>query len=539
MISRSLLLLTLTAPSLFAQANAVSGTDVNLYQVGGTTLYGRRGTYPTGTIGVGFGHAFCNLGSVHVPWQTSPTTSGPMTDVHFKIAFLVAREVNGRMIQVSTPDSYVKHSRVTYNLGSSNCGTCQTGPSSTFRMGCYDAYSTGFNGNQFNLGPATEIDPWLGSWNPVGSYFDRGDPVVAGAAANDGVQSLTSSQVSSFDAVKNRVTIPEDRLLGAGTTYAQVHLVCEGEPVANRGNNQLSGVMPITWNGSTWSVGTVTSLVSGSVLNRWTGSTRGTGGNGTDDGRFVVASKVTGPVNGVWHYEYAVHNLDNHRGGASLRIPLHAAATLTNVGFRDNDTNALNSWTWSRNGNELAFLATGDNPLNWNNLYNFWFDATVGPTGGSVTIDQARLGAGALSVAVTNDVPMGSVGATMAAVGSNCFGLSLAASARPVVGTTFQWATSAIPAGTPFGLTLLSFAQANPPLDLAGYGMAGCFGYVQGGESHFWFSPGASVNVPFTVPNDASFAGLPLIGQSFAYSPPLTTLGLIASNGMALVVGVL
>ena len=52
-----------------------------------------------------------------------------MTDVHFKIAFLLARESNGRMVQVSQRDSHVKHSRVTYNLGSSQCGTCQSGGS--------------------------------------------------------------------------------------------------------------------------------------------------------------------------------------------------------------------------------------------------------------------------------------------------------------------------------------------------------------------------------------------------------------------------
>jgi hypothetical protein len=189
-----------------AQANAVPGTDVNLYDVSASTIYGRRGAaYPNGEVGVGFGHAFCNAGTVHVPWASSPTTQGLMTDVHFKIAFLLARESNGRIVQVSTPDSFVKHSRVTYNLGSSQCGTCQSGPGSTFRIGCYDAYSTGFNGNRFNLGPGNEIDPWTGSWNPVGSYFDRGDPAVVGPAASDGTQSLTSTQTNAFDPVKNRV----------------------------------------------------------------------------------------------------------------------------------------------------------------------------------------------------------------------------------------------------------------------------------------------------------------------------------------------
>lgn len=530
--------MALVAPSLPAQSNAVPGTDVNLYDVSTSTIYGRRGpAYPGGEVGIGFGHAFCNAGSVHIPWQTSPTTSGQMTDIHFKIAFLLARESEGRIVQVSTPGSYVKHSRVTYNLGSSQCGTCQSGPSSTFRMGCYDAYSTGFNGNRFNLGPPNEIDPWLGSWNPVGSYFDRGDPAVVGPAATDGTQSLTSTQVNAFDPVKNRVTVAESELSQPGTFYGQVQLICEGEPVQNRANNLLSDRLSFTWNGSSWSTSNLGGPVQGSVLNRWVGATTSLLGNGADDGRFMVAVKVTGPVDGVWHYEYAVHNIDNSRGGASLRLPLHPAATISNVGFRDNDGNALNEWSWSRSGGELSFLAAADNALNWNTLFNFWFDATVGPATGSVTIDQARFGPGQLAVVGSNQVPNGALSATVSSVGVGCHGLSLDASPRPVIGSTVALTTSGIQSGTPFGLTVLSTAQAVPPIDLAVYGMAGCQGHVVGGVNQFWFGPGATAQVNLNVPNSPIWIGMPVVGQSFAYSPPLTTLGLVASNGVVMTVG--
>ncbi|MBL8756784.1 MAG: hypothetical protein JNK15_26035 [Planctomycetes bacterium] len=520
-----------------AQANAVPGTDVNLYDVSASTIYGRRGgAYPTGEVGIGFGHAFCNGGTVHVPWATSPTTGGPMTDVHFKIAFLLARESNGRIVQVSTPESFVKHSRVTYNLGSSQCGTCQAGPASTFRMGCYDAYSTGFNGNRFNLGPPNEIDPWTGSWNPVGSYFDRGDPAVVGAAATDGVQSLTSTQTNAFDVVKNRVVVPESELSQPGVYFGQVQLVCEGEPVANRSNNLLSDQINFTWNGTAWSTSNVGGPVAGSVLNRWAGSTRNLGGNGTDDGRFLVACKVTGPVDGVYHYEYAVHNIDNARGGASFKLPLHPDAQLTAVGFRDNNGNALDDWSWSRTGGELAFLASGTNSLDWNTLYNFWFDATVAPTSGSVTIDQARVGAGALSVAVANDVPNGAPSATVASLGSGCFGLGLSAT-RPVLGTTAQITTSGIPAGTTLGVTVLSFTPAPAPIDLSAIGMPTCFAYVVGGTNELWLNPVGTAQVPLVVPNAASLNGLLVGAQSVSASPPLTPLGFIASNGVLMVVG--
>jgi len=460
---RSALLLAVLVPPLFAQQNAVPGTDINLYDVGSSTIYGRRGAaYPGGEVGIGFGHSFCNAGTVHVPWATSPTTSGQMTDVHFKIAFLLARESNGRMVQVSTAGSYVKHSRVTYNLGSSNCGTCQTGPASTFRIGCFDAYSTGFNGDRFNLGPSTEINPWLGSWNPVGSYFDRGDPIVAGAAATDGTQSLTFSQVSAFDAVKNRVTVPESELSQPGTFYGQVHQVCEGEPVANRGNNLLSDQLTFTWNGSAWSTSNIGNPAAGSVLTRWAGATSNLGGNGLDDGRFQVAVKVTGPVGGFWHYEYAVHNIDNHRGGASLRIPVCPTARVSNFGFKDIDSDPLNQWTMSRTGGEVAILAAANNPLDWNCIYNVWFDSDAAPVAGIVSIDQARIGAGALTVDVAAQVP-GLLGTE--SLGDGCgtpvpaaYANGLPTSPNPTYAIQFQVAPSALVVAA-FGL-----GGANVPL---------------------------------------------------------------------------
>jgi hypothetical protein len=398
MKSHAPMLALLLAVPAFGQANAVPGTDINIYEVGSPTVY-RRGTYPNGEAGVVIGHSMCNNGTVHLPWLgwVGGSSGSVMLDTYPKIAFLLVRESNGRMVQISGK-SFLKHSRVAYNFSSTNpCGTCQSGPSQHFRMGCYDVYSTGFNGNRNNLGPTTEINPWLGSWNPVGSYFDRGDPAVSGPAATDGIQSLTTS---GWDNVKNRMEVQEQDLLVPGTFRGQCHLMIKGEPVANRGNNLVSRGLTFAWNGSSWTSSLSGSSSHGSVLNHWTGATTSMAGNGMDDGRFLVAVKVTGPVNGMWHYEYAVHNIDNDRGGASLRIPVCDGARVENIGFHDIDQDPLNEWTVTRNAGELAFLATAGNPLDWNTLYNFWFDSDAAPVAGSVDIDQARIGAGALSVNV-------------------------------------------------------------------------------------------------------------------------------------------
>jgi len=465
--------LLLFATLLPSQSNAVPGTDLSVYDVISPTVYGRRGAaYPNGEAGIGFGHSFCNAGTVPLPWLgwVGGSSTNVMLDTYPKIAFLLARESGGRMVQISG-ESYLKHSRVAFNFSNGPCAPCQAGPSQTMRVGCSDTYTTGFNGNRFNLGPTTEIDPWLGTWNPAGSYFDVGDPAVSGAAATDSIQSLSSTQVNTFDAVKNRLEVREADLVTPGTFYGQVHLMIKGEPVANRANNLMSRGLTYTWNGTSWSTALTGSNQTGSVLTRWTGATNAMAGNGMDDGRFLVAVKVTGPTNGMWHYEYAVHNIDNARGGASLRIPVCPTARIANVGFKDVDQNALNQWTTQQTPGELAFQAAANNPLDWNCIYNFWFDCDAAPVAGNVAIDQARIGPGALTVGVASQVP-GHLGAEY--LGDGCgtptptaYITSLPTSPNPDFAVEFKVAPSA--------LVVVGFSFGGSTLDIGN----GCTFYLQ------------------------------------------------------------
>ena len=95
------------------------------------------------------------------------------------------------------------------------------------------------------------------------------------------------------------------------------------------------------------------------------------------------------------HTPFAVHNLDNQRGGAALRIPKCQNAQAYDFGFRDVDSDALNEWLATDSGSELVFTAPANNPQRWNTLFNFWFDSDAAPVAGDVTIDQALIGPGA------------------------------------------------------------------------------------------------------------------------------------------------
>ncbi len=732
----------LLCPPLLAQSNAVPGMDVRVYEVTDLAAYGRRGAaYPNGEAGFVLGHSFCNAGTVNIPWVAS--SGGVMIDTYPKIAFLLARESGGRMVQVSGK-SFLKHSTTPYNFSSGPCAPCNNTGGQFMFIGCSDTYSSGINSNQLSLAPTTEVDPWLGTWNSQGTYFDRGDPSVGGGAATDRVKSLNSSMVSAFDTVKNRLEVRESELTVPGSFFGQVQLVIQGEPVANRGNNQQSRPMSFSWNGSAWSASASGSSTNGAVLTRWPGATSDLGGNGNDDGRFMVAVKVTGPVSGVWHYEFAVHNLDNARGGATLRLPVAASAVVTNAGFRDIDATAGNDWAFARTATEITFTGPANNPLDWNTLYNFWFDCTIGPSLGTVLVDQSRAGPGMAAVSVTSQVPSGIPTATVTSVGQGCgncassfyefftpatafdlsnrgmtlslnnnaytvgnatsayvpptgtplvlgddaeavvtlpfalaypggsttqirvcsngfispaasngttftptvaeflsgqprwaaawhdlnpatggqvlvdasagvvrvtwlnvnnfsgggmatfqyqflpngtvhilwqamnpagndyvvgwtpganstdpggrdlsatlangfslcagnfVGLSLTASARPVLGTTVTLTTSSIPAGSSLGLMLLGFTQAIPPVNLTSIGMPGCEAHVLDGVNLLFVPSSASFPMQLAIPSQQTLTGLRVIAQSFTYSPPLTPLGLIAANGLVMVLG--
>ena len=478
MLNRTIALALLTG-SVLAQANAVPGLDIRMYDLTDISYFGRRGAaFPNGEAGFAIGHSWCNSGSVNLPWQSQ--SGGLMVDRYPRIAFLLARESGGRMVQVSG-QSYCKHSPTAFNFSSGPCAPCNVGSGSFFFVGCSDTYGSGTNAGQQALGPTTEIDPWLGTWNPVGSYFDRGDPPVSGSAATDGARSLSTS---GFDPVKNRMVVRESDLVAGANYYGQVYAMVQGEPVTARSNNAASRQISISSTGSAWMASTSAAARIGPVLTQWSGALTGIGQNGTDDGRFMVAVKVTGPNSGVYHYEYAVHNLDNARAGAALRIPMPAGATVTNPGFHDIDADPLNEWTFSRTASEVVFAAAPNNSLEWNTIYNCWFDSTQAPPLGPVFIDQARIGAGALSVMVDPVIPANMTPASLTSIGIGCGGcrntlseLFAAAGGFDLANTsmTFGWngsnytatgggATFVAPTGTALALTDDSEATVTLPV---------------------------------------------------------------------------
>ncbi len=503
-----------------AQSNSRgTGYDAELSQISSARAWGRRGpAYPGGEVGVSFQNQLCNPGSINIEWRA------PMLPDHPKFGFLAARLVGDRLVQISDW-SYCKHAFYALSSPSVCGGSCQGTNGSQLGVSCSDIYSNGNNADRNYLGPPAEIDPWLGTWTPLGSYFDVGDPQT-GLGPADSVRSLSTN---GFDSVKNRVTIREADLVGAtsGSLFFQIFVICEGEPVQNRANNIRSRPFHLSWSGSSWSASTSGTSTYGSVLSRWTGASSALAGNGNDDGRFEVAVKVTGPVDGLWHYEYAVLNLDNHRGGAAFRLPVCPTGRVVNLGCRDIDQDPLNDWSASVANGEITFAAPANNPHNWNQLFNFWFDSDVAPVVGNATIDQARIGPGALSFPVPTQVP-GLQPAVHLGAGCGTPSLLLAANGVPSAGNA-AFAIDVIGAPGTGVFAFYSFGGASQPI------APGCTQFLDTallGTHGFLMTDGAGrASIPLGVP--AGFAPTDLSWQAAsvqAAGPVFGAFGL--SNGL-------
>jgi hypothetical protein len=247
-------------------------------------------------------------------------------------------------------------------------------------------------------------------------------------------------------------------------------------------------------------------------------------------------------VNGLYHYEYAVHNRDNKRGMGAFRIPICAQANVANFGFHDVDRNAITDWTAAKVGNEIVFQTqtVNPNPLRWNSIYNFWFDSDAAPQSGTVLLDQYDIGPGALTVGITSTTPSGLWNQNL---GAGC-GLptapSLYATGSPDRGllgnATLALRTTNNPAGVPCAFVLSTVTGVTP----VGGGCtvySGDLGSILGPITLVADASG-SASLPIPVPASAALEGVAFDFQMVNLAATGALLGNFnLSNGLRVRIG--
>jgi len=159
----------------------------------------------------------------------------------------------------------------------------------------------------------------------------------------------------------NRVTVKESDLLVAGANYYYgIHLVHQGEAVANRGDNLASRGFDPAWTGTQWTLNNnAHGQIAGTILQHWTGATIDNGGNGNDDGRFFVAVLVNQSV--ARRVPLRVRGTQRRQQPRRGLVPRTGRRRRHGVQLRTSatsDSNPLNDWTAARCRQRDQFLAT-------------------------------------------------------------------------------------------------------------------------------------------------------------------------------------
>jgi hypothetical protein len=343
----------------------------------------------TGALGLdalSIGTTSCNVGTVGLNWVAStnqhPVIGGNL--YRFKI-------VNGAGRFEQIGQSWLKHGFAAVN-GTLCCPTCQGGGGSQLGVGCSDPYGPGLNGNQSSLGPRWQVNAATGVFT-----YPPANPGWSGTTARRCEFSTTDAEPTTGSTTRffceTQYVTPDDAAAG------------------NQNNNASRREMTCTGGlGFDASFALIGSTVrQESAIEAWPLCEAGvTLSEVQVDGKFLIGSKATDLGGGIWHYEYAVYNMNSDRSGGAFAVPVPIGANITNIEFHDvtyrngdgpgnvnfsgtdwTSTTAFGSIVWTT---EPQAQNASANAVRWGSTYNFRFDANAAPVNGDVTLGLWKVG---------------------------------------------------------------------------------------------------------------------------------------------------
>ena len=368
------LTLLLTALTSVPTIVAAAGPDVTVFTLSDTTNYGTAG----GIRGYSVGTTSCNIGTTPLNWcdQASGCAAGATTADHPVIAQNMYRLKNGRMDQIGA--SWLKHGFLSTNSpGGAECGpgTCTTPPagSNQLGVGCTDPYGSSLNGSR-PLGPKSEVN----AANGVYPF----PPQSGGAAAVPWQQRVAVAEADMSNA------------LNPGARYfVEGHYVAPDDAQAGNGFNNAS-YREVTINQTNFNLTFAAATVRRkAAIEDWPLLDAAVELLNIDVPitpveRFHVARKVTEVTPGVlWHYEYALHNMNSDRSADRLGIEFIGGTVISGIGFHDVDAHSgepfdTADWPGTATASSIDWQAPvfasapqNANAIRWGTMYNFWFDA--------------------------------------------------------------------------------------------------------------------------------------------------------------------
>jgi hypothetical protein len=386
-----------------------NGPDVIVGDFPSMQQFGSSGTQ----VGLAVGTDACNIGNARLNWFRNPSNDHPVIPQNL-YRMSGGADNAARFEQIGA--SWLKHSFSALQNDLCALG-CSPAPSSTqLGAGCSDPYNAGLNAGQSSLGSRAWVNPFTGAF-----------PGNSVAINHTGHTHTGTSHRMVVEASDLNVANNPGATYYAESVYVTPHEYawCVGHPNdCNMFNNasyrrfNVSGTTNFSFspNGAT--------VRMQPALAAWTGATvtsfRPAPG---EDGQGFIAYKVTGPENGLWHYEYALNNQNLDRAIQSFSVPLGCGVTVSNRGFYapQNHPGSPNDgtggvgfsnapWTADQTADAVTWSSetfaqnANANALRWGTVYNFRFDSNRPPETRNATIGFFKTGA-PITVAIQAPMP--------------------------------------------------------------------------------------------------------------------------------------
>ncbi|HEV8112284.1 MAG TPA: hypothetical protein VGR31_05880 [Planctomycetota bacterium] len=445
-----------------------SGPDVIVGDITGPANYTAVGTREALSLGT----TSCNQGTAPLDWHASnnhhPVIGGEL--YRFRVV-----DGAGRFEQVGL--SWLKHG---FYAESQNlcCNNCQPTDGTILGIGCSDPYVAGRNGTQSLLGPRYQVDAHTG-------VFVYPPPHPSGGNTGRIEAEIADLEPSSAN----------------GTRYfGNCQYVAADDASSNNANNNSSyREITVSGSGTTWNFGFVGSVRREQpAIQAWQVCESGvttTDVQIPNDGLLILGAKATDLGGGMFHYEYALYNMNVDVSVGQFTVPVPSDVSVTNVGFhgvvyRGGDgIGGVNrdgsDWTPARASSALAWSTAtfaqdpNANAIRWGTTYTFRFDANSAPASGTVRIGTFKT-AGA--VTATADVPGGSHPSGT----PFCFGDGNLATACPCgnSGTITHGCENSSLTGGAFAFTTGALAPDTLVIHCAGERETAYSLFIQGDASH-------------------------------------------------------
>jgi hypothetical protein len=388
-----------------AVPSLVPGPDVIVGDLEAVEQAGNDAT----SVGLGVGTVSCNNGDQPINWHPLPNTDHPIIPQNL-YRMSGGADNTERFEQIG--QSWMKHAF--FALEEFICGSCNTSPpcvtGDQLCPGCADTYVASLNYNQNGIGSRAWANPF------TGVFPSNPDPNNHSGHNHTGTSHRVTVAMSDLIPAQN----PGAAYFAEGQ-YISVteYNWCQANPgQCNMYNNASYRPFTVSGGPTNFTFGAAGPTVrmqpaieawvaTGAIVNQIEPDP----GN---DGIWFMGYKVTNPSAGVWHYEFALYNMNLDRSIQSFTVPVGAGVTIANIGFHapPQEPGFANDGTFNNQGYSSTPWTNdyqpGNTSITWNcetlaqnqnanairfgTLYNFRFDADQPPQTANATVGFFKTG---------------------------------------------------------------------------------------------------------------------------------------------------